>query len=146
MIEFDTTKFESWTKEVSGELHTKAERALLLTAQATATYAKQTRLFKNRSGELRKSIRGELHGNLEARTVADAKHAYWVENGNKPAGSDWIYPTKSKFLRFTIDGTTFFRKRVRPAAPRPFMHEAREAAVPLFERLMAAGMAGVFSG
>lgn len=147
MITIDSKAFEAWAKEAGSELHGKAERALLLTAQATAFHARGTKLFNDKTGALRKSIRGELNGgDLEARTIANAKHAFWVENGNKPLNSDRIYPKNGKYLVFELNGVTQFRTSVKPADPRPFMHAAREAAVPLFERLMAAGITGALGG
>lgn len=144
MIEVDTSEFERWLQQRTDKLRAGAERALVLSAQGAAFHAKATKKFKNRTGELRSSIRVKNTGGLTAEVVADAKHAFWVENGNKPASGDRIYPKNAKALRFEINGTVFFRRWVRPAAPRKFMQEARDAAVPLFERLLSTATATAF--
>lgn len=136
MITIDATAFLSWLKDRFGRLEGGVERALLLSAQGGAAYAKQFGNFKNRTEALRSSIRGELRGRYRARTIADAKHAFWIENGNKPPNDDFIRPKKGKFLRFVVNGETVYAKKVRPLTPRKYMAQAREAAAPLFERLV----------
>jgi hypothetical protein len=136
VITIDASAFLSWLKSRYEKLDDGVERALLLSAEGAAAYAKQHGNFQNRSGALRASIRGELRGRHRAVTIADARHAFWIENGNKPTNDDFIRPKKGKFLRFVVNGQTVFAKKVRPLTPRKYMAQAREAAAPLFERLV----------
>lgn len=111
-----------------------------------AAEARANHRFKNRTGELEKSIQGRVLGSRTSvgtsrgkarpvggtredttsldpndgahfgEIVAAKEYASYVENGRGP-----VEAKKAKALRFVIDGIVFFRKRVGPAAPRPFM-------------------------
>jgi hypothetical protein len=85
-----------------------------------AEEARTKHRFKNRTGDLERSIQGHLTGSdpdgSRGEIVATEKYASFVENGRGP-----VEVKRAKFLRFEIDGQLFFRKRVKEAAPRPFM-------------------------
>lgn len=118
------------------KLQAGANHALERTARFAAAHAKSSSRFKSHTYALRKSIRGELTGPFKARTIADARHAGWVENGNKPkAGGNKIFPRKAKFLRFYLNGQLHFRRWVNVAAPRPFMRDARHASISFFDQM-----------
>lgn len=130
----EATEFDKWFQKRVTKLSDGASRAVLLAAQGAALFAKQTKMFKNRSGALRKSIKAYRTGKFSARATAGTDHAFYIENGNKPTGSNVIRPKKAKALRFKLNGVVVFRKFVTPADPRPFMRQARDVAVPVFER------------
>ncbi|MRG98214.1 HK97 gp10 family phage protein [Polyangium spumosum] len=77
------------------------------------------RLVPKKSGALQKSIDVERAG-PKVSLVAGAEYAHWVEHGRGPVVA------KGKALRFVVNGETIFRKRVGPAAARPFMAPAGE--------------------
>ncbi|MDI3282118.1 HK97 gp10 family phage protein [Polyangium sp. 15x6] len=77
------------------------------------------RLVPRKSGALEKSIDVERTG-PKVSLVAGAEYAHWVEHGRGPVVA------KGKALRFVINGETVFRRRVGPAAARPFMAPAGE--------------------
>lgn len=134
MIRIETEPFVRWLKARHEKLADGASRAVFLAAQSAAIFAKQTKLFKDRTGRLRKSIKAVQTGKYSARAIAGTNHAYYIENGNKPRSGNVIRPKKAKALRFKLNGVVVFRKFVTPADPRPFMREARNVAMPVFER------------
>lgn len=136
MINIDSSALQKWLLQASVKLQHSATNALQRTARYAATQAKSSSRYKSHTYALRKSVRGELLSPYRARTIADAKHAGWVENGNKPlSGGSRIYPTRAKALRFVLNGQVHFRKWVNVAKPRPYMRDARVAAVPYLDRL-----------
>ncbi len=138
MIEIKADAFVAWLKAHSAKLEENVQKALMVSAEGAALWAKRNGNFKNRTGDLRRSIQAEPHGARPgARAIAKARHAAWIENGNRPGGTgDWIYP-KGKYLRFVLNGDPVYAKRVRPLKPRKFMLNARNASV-VFAGNMAA--------
>lgn len=130
----DTREFTQWMKSRVEKLSDSVSRAVMLSAQGAVLLAKRTNRFKDRSGALRKSIRAVRTGKFTAKAVAGTDHAYYIENGNKPRNGNLIRPKKAKALRFVLNGQVVFRRFVRAAAPRPFMKDARDVSMPIFER------------
>lgn len=93
--------------------------------QVAEDEAKATELFKDRSGETRGSIRGQVSGTRG--TVTAGGVARFIENGTRP---HIIAARNAKALRFVRAGTVVFRKSVwHPGTPaRPFMEQARNRA------------------
>lgn len=110
-----------------------------------AAEARANHRFVNRTGELERSIQGRVLGSRTSvgttrgaarpigtprgetsldpndgahfgEIVAAKDYASYVENGRGP-----VVVKRARFLRFVIAGVVFFRKRVGPAAPKPFM-------------------------
>lgn len=75
--------------------------------------------FKNRSGNLRRSISGRVDS--AARGVvfvgSSAPYGVYVESGTTP---HMIYPTKRRFLAFEINGKVVFARKVKHPGSRPF--------------------------
>jgi hypothetical protein len=104
-------------------------------AQRTVELVKLTK-FKHPTGNLKGNTAFKMSGKYSAKVTANVKHAAWVEYGNNfRTGEAWIKPKHAKFLRFTLDGTTYFMKRVKASKPTHFMQKASDKATPLFERL-----------
>lgn len=130
---------------VRGAIRAGIRRGVSLGVTEGAAEARANHRFKNQTGDLERSIIGRLTGNRtsvgtsrgRARGIggrddstslddndgaqlgeiaATMPYASYVENGRGP-----VVAKKARFLRFVIDGVVFFRKRVGPAAPRPFM-------------------------
>lgn len=131
-----------------------------------AAEARAGHRFTNRTGELERSIQGRVLGNRTSvgtsrgnarriggsgddqtsldpndgahfgEIVATAPYASFVENGRGP-----VEAKNAEFLRFVIDGVVFYRKRVGPAAPRPFMGLAYEKCERVMIREIERGIA-----
>lgn len=90
--------------------------------EAAKSSAKGTTLFKDRTGETRGSLRGEVLGQrgfVEARGAA-----HFLEWGTAPH----LIVAHGRALRFVVNGTVLYRKWVHHPGTkeRPFMREARE--------------------
>jgi len=132
----DAKAFLKWVSQVESKWKKANSDALLRTARTAAVFAKRSGLFKNRTYALQRSIRGELVSGTKARTIADAPHAHWVENGNTPRGGGLI-KAKGRAMHFWYNGAEYFRKTVKPAKPMPYMKQAREKVLPYFSRYVA---------
>jgi hypothetical protein len=142
VIDVDVGGFVKWFKNAGQKLKVQTRLAVGRTAEAAATYARLSRLYKNHTYGLRSSIR-TTKGDTEASASANAKYAHWVESGTRPHA---IEPRRKKVLRFERNGEVFFRTRVfHPGTdPRPFMRTAQEQATPLFSRLVTAAATEAF--
>ena len=95
--------------------------------QAALYSAKDTTLFKDKTGALRGSIRqwdsGAFSGQVLAGTPA-VKHATFMENGTRP---HVIKARRAPFLVFRVNGVLVRAKQVNHpgTAKRPFMANAR---------------------
>ena len=98
-----------------------ARMALRSAVDASKASAKGTTLWKDKTGGMRQSITAQVTG--DAGFVQAMGAARFLETGTRP---HVISAVRAKFLRFTIGGTTYFRRSVyHPGtAPRPFMHQA----------------------
>ena len=96
--------------------------ALRAGIKAAEESAKGTRLFKDKSGKTRESIRGVVES-YRAGFVEAGGMSRLLESGTRP---HLIYG--KPMLRFEINGAVFYRRMVRHpgTAERPFMREARE--------------------
>ena len=98
--------------------------------EAAVASAKATRLFTDRSGATRASIATRSFGGLRGQVRAGGA-ATFLERGT---GAHSIV-AKGRTLRFQVGGQTLYRRMVRHPGtkPRPFMTEARDAAVAAIE-------------
>lgn len=135
--------FQRWVNGVASNLRTNTQRAMERTAEAAATYAKLSRLYKSHTYKLRESITAKATANT-ATVQAAAKYASWVENGTAPHS---ISARRKKALRFVQNGQVRFARQVKHpgSKPRPFMREAQEKAAPLFERLILEAVTAALS-
>jgi hypothetical protein len=132
----DSSAFAKWLHEAAVELEVRTKEALKHAAETAALHAKQTKRFENRTNALRGSIKPQLVNATHATVTAGARHASWVENGNKPKNASVITPKNGPYLKFFSRGRWWRLRSVKPTAPRPFMRDARNATEPLFERLI----------
>lgn len=99
-----------------------AHNTLLEAGQLGQEAARTTKLFKN-NGPLRDATNFHPIDKFSGFVLADKSYAHWLEDGNDPGGG-FIYPTKSKFLHFFVNGEEIFAKKVRAHGPLPFMSDA----------------------
>ncbi|MEM0382405.1 MAG: HK97 gp10 family phage protein [Nitrososphaerota archaeon] len=76
-----------------------------------------------KTGRLKSSIQTRCEGSIRYVVEATAPYAGYVEYGST---SHLIEPTKSRALRFSIDGRVIYARRVRHpgSAPRPYWRPA----------------------
>lgn len=118
-----TANARAGLSELLASIHNAASQALRTAEETSREHAKRTTLWKDKSGETRKSIHGEVYG-LRGFVEAGGA-ARWLEFGTPP---HVISGSKGKQLRFAIAGSTLFRSRVhhQGTAERPFMQQARD--------------------
>lgn len=111
--------------------------ALWDAVDGAAAQARQTRLFRDRTGKLRASIRSRARSLFVASVEARRPYASFVHNGTAP---HVIEARGGGMLRFVANGQTVFRRRVNHpgTAARPFVQNAVDAAAgPLAQRIAA---------
>ena len=113
---------------------TRLERRLLdvarvelyTAARVAFQSARETTLFRDRTGKLRDSIEIVDNGAFEKTLIARAKHGLFIEAGTK---AHVIRPKKARMLRFISNGEIRFARKVNHpgTAKRPFMENAARA-------------------
>lgn len=104
------------------QAHVRAGVRLAVAVGVTqgAAEARAQHRFKNRTGDLERSISGRVTRNTVNETsgeiVATKSYASYVEHGRGP-----VTARNGKTLRFAIGGQVFFRRSVRAATALPFM-------------------------
>lgn len=139
-ISVDTKAFVSSISRARSQLDGLLYAAMLRTVEVASTYAKQSPLYRSHTYTLRSSIKGLVVGGFggvgapTGRVIANAPYAKFVEEGTRP---HLILPRRAKVLRFVQNGVVRFARGVfHPGTePRPFMKDAAERTVPVFERL-----------
>lgn len=101
------------------------EKALDKISKVAQDHARATNLFKGHV--LKDNIIILKNGALARTVLANKDYAGYVEYGNNQQGP-YIYPVRAKALRFFVNGTEVFTKRVRSHGPIPFMQAASEYA------------------
>lgn len=143
----DVVAFAASIDKIAVNFPDAAYAVLEHVADAAEESARATTLYRDKGGELRRRTYVQPSG-ADFELVADTFYAAWVENGRRAvvaggrsvdvtpgawAGSGFTVRrrvhTGVKMLRFVVNGQVIFRKRVGPAAPRPFMQAAAQAAV-----------------
>lgn len=127
-MRIDTAATRGGLRRLLGGLHQAGTLALRAAADAGVASAKATTLFRDRTGDTRASVRGQVFGRagfVEARGAAR-----FLEYGTRPHRIDSAVMIPGVGWRFIgLHKGTF---------PRPFMHEARNRAAD------AAGVAGEY--
>lgn len=121
MPEVKTQAARDSLRSLAAGIHQANTLALRAAVQATETAARGTTLFKDKTGETRGSIHGEVLGTkgfVEARGAAR-----WLEDGTTP---HLIEARNAGALRFVVNGVTLYRRSVHHPGtrPRPFMQAA----------------------
>lgn len=144
-LKVDSSKLIAALKGISNELDSVISSSLDTLAEIGASNARSSRLFKNRSGTLRREIKFTRDGEMARRVIADTNYAGYVEFGNRPGGTGQrIYPKRAKALRFEVDGKVIFRKWVRSHGPLPFMGKARDLMVSFIPDLFENNLGRLF--
>lgn len=110
-------------RDLHAGLRNNLAQAIRVATDATYDDAKGTTLFKDRTGDLRRSI-GETIDGLSGTVFRGRKRYFgFVANGTPP---HVIEARDGGKLRFVMNGQVMFRKRVNHpgTAPRPFMQHA----------------------
>lgn len=148
MIKIDGSAFRKSIRAARKRLASLVLKAVRRAAELTRTHAKASKLFKDRTHKLRRSIQAPLVvGGTNPAALVDvtSKHAAWIEYGNGfRTNADYIYPKKHPFLVFTVDGRKIVTRRVRTSKPRPFMAEARKSAEPVFQQMCVDAINNMF--
>jgi len=129
-IRIDASGFLRELSKLEADTRALAHQALDQAAAHTAFLARNTNLFKDRTGAARSSVTRGQSGEWAFYVRAGgrgAKHVLFLEEGTKP---HVIAARRRKFLRFTVDGVVYFRRKVQHPGtkPRPFMREAADYA------------------
>lgn len=123
----DTKAARSSLEKLRLHFDTAVERAMQDAVDAGVSHARTTRLFNDRTGETRASVQG-LAGATTGRIVAGGA-AKFLENGS-------VHPEQSgKLWRFVVNGEVIFTRKIKAytVAARPFMAQARDHAILVFE-------------
>lgn len=124
-MKIDTSGVRAKLARIRAELHESLQRSLALAGSQAVQNAKATDRFRDRTGDLRKSVRYQPGpGPYRGSVIADKRYAFWVENGTEP---HIIRARNARYLRFEVNGEVFFRKSVRHPGTKP-THFLRDAA------------------
>ena len=124
-LKVESAAFLSQLNDLGAALQNNVTQAVRLATDAVYADAKATTLFKDRTGELRGSIKSSVEGHTGK--VSRGRKAYmsFVANGTPPH----IIPASGDgMLRFEMNGEVFFRRSVnhKGTTPRPFMQHASD--------------------
>lgn len=127
-VTFDVSQFLPALRHLKAGGLKSIDRAVQHTLQYAEDQAKGTTLYRDVTGALRRNTKATFHPgefglDVGGDLVADTEYAQFVESGRGP-----VEARDGGMLRFVSNGTVFYRKRVGPAAPRPFMRNARNMA------------------
>jgi hypothetical protein len=122
-IRFDAGAFANWIREAGRQAEANARQTLGQGVALALEHARQTQLFNDRTGELRRSIIRGQKSTWVHFLKATAPYAKYVEGGTKPHR---IEAKRRGALRFVQHGEIRFRRGVNHPGtkPRPFMDEA----------------------
>lgn len=127
IVTVDSSSVRAKLAKLSDALEHAAVIATRTAANAAAQKARASRLFVDRTGELRHSIQPHsglvVRGGVGAMVLAASKHAVFVEKGTR---AHFITPRPGGMLRFQVRGHWVFARVVRHPGtkPRPFMNYA----------------------
>ncbi len=124
-VRLDTSDFASWLDRASARLQSGSRQALGQSVALALQHARETTLFKDQSGALRRSIVRGGRGTWNHFIKATAKHAAYVEYGTRP---HTIEARRARALRFVQAGKVRFARSVRHPGTKPthFMQRARD--------------------
>jgi len=119
----DTSEVERLAKDLTGAERIIDEEMLRgMQRVSLQVEASAKALAPVQTGHLRRSITNQVtaHGkSIVARIGTNVPYARYVEEGRGP-----IEAGPGRVLRFEIGGQVFYRKRVGPARPKPYMKPA----------------------
>lgn len=142
MIEahIDFTEFVRWLHTARSQIRVSAKQTLGQGVALGVAHARATTKFKDRTGELRKSIDRVPNGEWGWKLRATAKHAVFVERGTKPHR---IEARNARALRFVQHGAIRFRRSVMHPGTKPthFLDEAATVAARFLDYRMEPNIA-----
>lgn len=144
-FKIDATAFLKSMKDARKKLAKSIMIVVRRAAELAASHARNTTLFKDKTGELRRSIETHYIDKYHAQAQATARHAEWVERGNGfRTGAEFIYPKRAPFLVFEVDNRKILARRVRTTTPMPFMEQARKYVEPHFVQACRDAVSNMF--
>lgn len=129
--------FREWMRRLEGEVPAAARQVLGIGVGFALSHAKATQAFKDRTGELRRSISRGQKGPWSHFIKATAPHAAYVEFGTEDSKKGPIIAT-GRALVFHYRGQLMFRKSVKHKGMKAthFMQEAADVAEKYFDYYM----------
>jgi hypothetical protein len=129
-------------ERVQADMLASVRQVLGQLAALAVAHARATAVFKDRTGNLRNSIKREAKGSWAQFVKAggkDAPYAQWIEAGSR---AHEIKARRVNFLRFEQNGQVVFRKRVFHPGTKPgrFMQSARDSAESVATQYLEAGL------
>jgi len=126
MASIDASEFLRNLATIERRVLDSARLGMAQVAKVAYRNAKETTLFKDRTGELRGTMDIVDRGAYSKRLIFRAKHAKFVNDGTK---KHVILPKNAPFLRFVIGGRVIFAKKVNHpgTAKRPVLENAAAA-------------------
>lgn len=144
MIEvvFDASSFAAWLRRAGEQAQANARQTLGQGVALALAHAKATQSFKDRTGELRRSITRGQKSTWVHFIKASARHAAYVEYGTRPHRIE----AKGRALRFVQHGELRFRRHVNHPGtkPRHFMDDAATVAARFLDWRMDEAIARAF--
>ncbi len=142
-IRISTREFAAWLRRATEDFQAGAKQALGQSVALALREARATQAFKDRTGELRRSIVSFRRSDWAAGIKATAKHAAYVEYGTEPHR---IEARKARSLRFVSAGEIRFRRSVQHPGTKPthFMERAGDAGRTALEEMLLRAIARAF--
>lgn len=103
-VRLDASAFIAWLRRASEDAEANARQTLGQGVALALAHAQATQKFKDRTGELRKSLTRGQKSTWVHFIKASAKHALWVEEDTKPHRIE----AKGRALRFVQAGAIRF--------------------------------------
>lgn len=124
-VTIDTSAFRSWFHRASEEAVSNVRQVFGQGVALAHAHARATQKFKDRTGELRRSITRGQKSTWVHFLKATAPHAKYVEDGTKDSTKGPII-AGGRALRFRWHGVLMFRKSVKHKGmkARHFMDDA----------------------
>lgn len=107
------------SKRAGGQLPGLLQQAMV---KATSMIQQEARRvapdrFKNRTGNLRRSIQSRVYGPQKGKVFVGADYGYFVEAGTRP---HTILPVNKKMLAFKVGGKLVFARKINHPGSRPY--------------------------
>jgi hypothetical protein len=137
-VRLRTDDFRRWLLRAQGDIVAGARNSLAQAVGVALRHAQSTALFKDRTGELRRSIVRFQASTWRMGIKATADHAKFVEYGTKDSSKGPIVPVRAQALRFVVAGRVVFRKSVKHKGMKAthFMQKAGDEGQAYLERAL----------
>jgi len=142
-VVIDTSGFRQWFHQAAEEAVSNVRQTFGQGVALAHEHARSTQQFKDRTGELRRSITRGRTSTWVHFIKAAAKHAAYVEYGTPPHR---IEPRNGRVLRFMHHGAVRFSRGVNHPGTKPtrFMDAAATAGARFFDSRMEDAIARAF--